>query len=327
MNVHDRTVKPVEASSHKVQEVGSLEHRDTTSSNANKFNLAIDDEKIDFNISSVPNAMVKRSHSINVHNLIQQIENHPQRQALQNDLQQHQAFNPFSKESKDAIMAVGNTELCEIVDVEPKSQCRTCLTYWSAGIVYCTCGHLMEDDTTENKKKISSVLDLFSIPNFYIKKGRPHGHKYGKKEGCKEYRTANQLQKRCRKKHYENIHDRFIRDKFFRKTMIELGRSEEIILEVDRLASEDHNHITTQEEIDVYRGNWWIRSNVVNFDTMPTRRQPDFKKAMSTLHRLKKAEDKTHYENWSQSSSSWWQWQTTWWHPYYETSPQRWIEH
>ena len=227
MSDHDRTGKPVEESSHKVQEVGSLENRDTTSSNANKFNLAIDDENIDFNISGVPNAMVKRSHGINVHNLIQQIENHPQRQALQSDLQQHRAFNPFSEESKDAIMAAGNTELCEIVDVEPKSQCRACLTYWSAGIVYCSCGHLMEDDTTENKKYISSVLDLFSIPNFYIRKGRPHGHRYGKKAGCKEYHTANQLQRRCRKKKYENIHDRFIRDKFFRKTMIELGRSEE----------------------------------------------------------------------------------------------------
>ena len=155
----------------------------------------------------------------------------------------------------------------------------------------------MKDDTTENKKYISSVLDLFSIPNFYIRKGRPHGHKYGKAPGCKEYHTANQLQKRCRKKKYDNIHDRFIRDKFFRKTMIELGRSEEIILEMDRLASEDHSHIATQEEIDVYRGNWWIRSNVVNFDTMPTRHQPDFKKALSILYRQKKAENKKHYES------------------------------
>ena len=291
MKDHDRTGKPVEGSSHKVQEVGSLEHRD----DADKFNLAMDDENIDFNISGVPNAMVKRSHSINVHNLIQQIENHPQRQALQDDLQQHRAFNPFSEQSKDAIMAAGNTELCEIVDVEPKSQCRACLTHWSAGIVYCTCGLLMKDDTTENKKYISSVLDLFPIPNFYVRKGRPHGHRYGKAPGCKEYHTANQLQKRCRKKKYDNIHDRFIRDKFFRKTMIELGRSEEIILEMDRLASEDHSHIATKEEIDVYRGNWWIRSNVVNFDTMPTRRQPDFKKALSTLYRLKKAEDKKHH--------------------------------
>ena len=49
--------------------------------------------------------------------------------------------------------------------------------------------------------------------------------------------------------------------------MIELGRSEEVILEMDRLASEDHSHIATEEEIDVYRGNWWIRSNLV----IPTR--------------------------------------------------------
>ena len=118
-----------------------------------------------------------------------------------------------------------------------------------------------------------------------------------------------------------------IRDTLFRKTMIELGRSEEVILEMDRLASEDHSHIATEEEIDVYRGNWWIRSNLVDSDTMPIRHRPDFKKALSTLHRLKKTEDKAHYENWSHSSSSWWQWQTTWWQPYYETSPQRWIEH
>ena len=315
------------AHTHTVQEFGSLEHRDTASSNANKFNLAIDDENIDFNISGVPNAMVKRSHGINVHNLIQQIENHPHRKALQSDLQQHRAFNPFSKESKDAITAAGNTELCEIVDVEPKSQCIACLTYWNVGIVYCTCGHFLQYDTTKNKKYISSVLDLFSIPNFYIRKGRPHGHRYGKKEGCKEFHTAKQLQKRCRKKHYENIHDRFILDTTFRKTMIELGRSEDVILEMDRLASEDHSHIATEEEIDVYRGNWWIRSNLVNSDTMPTRHRPDFKKALSTLYRLKKSEDNAHYEKWSHSSFSWWQWQTTWWDPYYETSPQRWTQH
>ena len=171
MRNHDRTGKPVEGRSHKVQEVGSLEDRDTTSSNANKFNLAIDEENIDFNISGVPNAMVKRSHSINVHNLIQQIENHPQREALQSDLQQHRAFNQsLHQRVKRCDYDCWNTELCEIVDVEPKSQCRACLTHWSTGIVYCTCGHLMKDDTTENKKYISSV---FSIPNFYIRKDRP----------------------------------------------------------------------------------------------------------------------------------------------------------
>ena len=90
----DRTGEPVEGRLHKVQEVGHLKNRD----DADKFNLAMDDENIDFNISGVPNAMVKRSHGINVQNLIQKIESHPQREALQNDLQQHRAFNPFRKE-------------------------------------------------------------------------------------------------------------------------------------------------------------------------------------------------------------------------------------
>ena len=159
---HDRTGEPVEGRLHKVQEDGYLKNRD----DADKFNLAMDDENIDFNISGVPSAMVKRSQSISVHNLIQKIESHPQREAIQNDLQQHRAFSPFSEESKYAIMAAGNTELCEIINVEPKLQCKACLEHWSAGIVYCTCGHLMEDDSAENKKYISSVLDLFSIPNF-----------------------------------------------------------------------------------------------------------------------------------------------------------------
>ena len=101
-----RTGQPVEGRLHKVQEDGYLKNRD----DADKFNLAMDDENIDFNISGVPNAMVKRSQSISVHNLIQKIERHPQQEAIQNDLEQHQSFNPFSDESKVAIIAAGNTE-------------------------------------------------------------------------------------------------------------------------------------------------------------------------------------------------------------------------
>ena len=297
-HAHDGTGELVKssASAHTVKEFVPAEHRDIASSNAdNEFNRASDEENIDFNIPGVPNSTVKRSHGVNVHNLIQKIENHPQRQALQSDLQQHRAFNPFSKESQDAIKAAGNTELCEIVDVDPKAQCNACLSYWDVGIVYCTCGHFLRDHTAENKKYIKSVLDLFSIPNFYIRKGRPHGHRYGKKEGDKEYHTANQLQKKCIKRKYKNIHDRFIRDTWFRKNMLELGRTEEVIREMDRLANEDHTHIATEEELDVYRNNWWTRSNFVGSNTMPIRHRPDFKKALSTLHRLKKEDDKAFF--------------------------------
>ena len=167
-HAHDGTGQPVEqnsSSTHTVKEqFASEENRDIASFNADdEFNSATDEENIDFNIPGVPHSTVKRSHGVNVRNLIQKIENHPQRHALQSDLQQNRQFNPFSKESQDVIKAAGNTELCELLDVEPKAQCKVCLSYWDVGIVYCTCGHFLRDDTTENKKYIKSVLDLFSI--------------------------------------------------------------------------------------------------------------------------------------------------------------------
>ena len=73
MHAHDGTGELVKssASTHTVKEqFVPAEHRDIATSNADKFNLATDEENIDFNIPGVPNSMVKRSHGINVHNLI-----------------------------------------------------------------------------------------------------------------------------------------------------------------------------------------------------------------------------------------------------------------
>ena len=127
---HDGTGQLVEqnsSSAHTVKEqFAPEENRDIASfSTDNEFNRAINEENIDFNIPGLPHSAVKRSHGVNVQNLIQKIENHPQRRALQNDLQQHRQFNPFSKESRDVIKAAGNTELCELLDVEPKAQCKS----------------------------------------------------------------------------------------------------------------------------------------------------------------------------------------------------------
>ena len=78
---------------------------------------------------------MKQSHGVNVQNLIQKIENHPQRHALQSDFQQHRQFNLFSKESQDVIKAAGHTELFELLDVEPEAQYKACLACWDVGIV------------------------------------------------------------------------------------------------------------------------------------------------------------------------------------------------
>ena len=98
------------------------EHREIASFNTNnEFNRAIKEEDIDFNIPGVPHFTVKQLHGASVRDLSQKIENHPHRRTLQSDLQQHRQFNPFSKESRDVIKAAGNTELCELLDIEPKA--------------------------------------------------------------------------------------------------------------------------------------------------------------------------------------------------------------
>ena len=124
------------------------------------------EEDIDFKMPGLPHCIVKQFQSANVRELIQKIENHPNRQALQRDLQQSQSFNPFSQESKQMIHEVGNIELCELLDTEPKTQCKVCLPYWDIGIVYCTCGHFLRKGTEENKKFIKYTMDLLSIPDY-----------------------------------------------------------------------------------------------------------------------------------------------------------------
>ena len=212
---HDGSGQPDERNSsntHTVKEHAPEEHREIASFNTNnEFNRATNEEDIDFNIPGVPNSTVKQLHGASVRDLIQKIENHPNRHALHRDLQQSQSFNPFSQESKEMIHEVGNVELCELLDMEPKAQCKVCLSYWDVGIVYCTCGHFLRNGTEENKKFVQYTMHLLSNPNYYIKKGRPHGHRHGKKPGDHEYFVANSIKKKCKKKNFLGIHDRFIR--------------------------------------------------------------------------------------------------------------------
>ena len=92
---------------------------------------------IDFRIPGLPNSVVKQAENYRVRELVKQIENHPHRQVLQ---QQNNAYNPFSEKSKKMIKDMGNVELFELFETDPKTQCKECLLYWSQGIVYCTCG-------------------------------------------------------------------------------------------------------------------------------------------------------------------------------------------
>ena len=59
----------------------------------------LNEVNMDFRIPGLPHSVVKHAQSASVRELIQKIENHPDRHALQQDLRQNQAYNPFSPES------------------------------------------------------------------------------------------------------------------------------------------------------------------------------------------------------------------------------------
>ena len=121
------------------------------------------EEDMDLKIPGLPHSIVKHAQSASVRELIQKIENHPNRHALQRDLRQSQSFNPFSSESKQIIHEVGNVELCELLETEPKTQRKVCLSYWDIGIVYCTCGHFLRKGREENQK----FMQVHDGPPFY----------------------------------------------------------------------------------------------------------------------------------------------------------------
>ena len=79
------------------------------------------------------------------------------------------------------IQDMGNVEVFELCETIPKVQCSECFLFWNQGIVYCTCGHLLRDNQS-SRNILRWTLDLLSIPNYFIKKERPHGNRHGKTE-------------------------------------------------------------------------------------------------------------------------------------------------
>ena len=156
--------------------------------------IMVNEADMDFRIPGLPHSVVTHAQSTSVRQLIQKIENHPDRHALQQDLRQNQSFNPFSPESKQMIQDVGNIELCELLETEPKTQCTACLSYWDTGMICRTCGHFLHKETGVNRKFVKHTMDL------------------------------NQLKKKCKKRDFQGIHDRFLRDQEFRIRMIESHR-------------------------------------------------------------------------------------------------------
>ena len=265
-------------------------------------------------------------------NFVKKIESHPHRQALQADLQQNNANNPFSDELKAMIRDMGNAELFELCETIPKVQCSECLLYWNQGIVYCTCGHLLkESESSQNFHQWR--LDAFSIQNYVIKKGRPRGARHPKTEAQKQHFLAHNARETCIKKNFEGIHDRFQRGSTYRDSQLKIGWTEEKCIAMDNLAQEDHSNCPFSEEYERYKKNWFISLNKSG-RIAPMKLRSDFREALANMHRLHRESGEERpepiplyqYQRWhsssSSSSTSWWQWNDHWWSSYFFSGEQ-----
>ena len=77
----------------------------------------------DFRVSGLPHAVVRQAENFRVRELVKKIKSQPHRQDLQADLQQNNAYNPFSDDSKAMIREFGNVEFFEFCETIPKVQC------------------------------------------------------------------------------------------------------------------------------------------------------------------------------------------------------------
>ena len=120
-----------------------------------------------------------------------------------------------------ASTSMGNVDLFELFETIPKVLCSECFLTWNQGIVYCTCGHLLKESEASQHFHRWRV-DAFSIENYVIKKERPRGARHGKTEAQMEHFRAHNARRRCLKKKFEGIHNRFLQDSTYRDSLLKL---------------------------------------------------------------------------------------------------------
>ena len=75
-------------------------------------------------------------------------------------------------------------------------------------------------------------------------------------EEQRKHFIAHNLRKRCIKKGFEGIHDRFQNDSTFRESLLSIDRTEEVCIQMDKDAQKDFTYRMTEDEYFRYRKNW-----------------------------------------------------------------------
>ena len=237
---------------------------------------------IDFRVSGLPHAVVQQVENFRVRELVKKMESHPHREALQADLQQSNAYNPLSEESKVMIREMANVELFDLCETIPKVQCSECLLYWNQGIVYCTCGHLLVE--SESSQIFHQWrLDALSIPHYVIKK-----EKNPTVLGTAKLRHRKSISWPATRG--RDVSKRIMMEftivsneiQFIVIRNSKLVGAEEKCIEMGKLAQEDHSYRLSYEEYERYQKHWYLTLNKSGKNA-PMRLRSDFRTAVTLM--------------------------------------------
>ena len=140
--------------------------------------------------------------------------------------------------------------MCELLVTEPEAQCKVCLSYLDVASSVARAGTSFEMERRRTRNLSSTPWISSRYPNL-LHKERATPRAPLREEARGPRVLHRKFAQEAIAKFYLGIHDRFIRDEKFRKNMCDIGRTEQICREMDKLADEDHTHHITPEEIRV----------------------------------------------------------------------------
>ena len=168
-------------------------------------------------------------------------------------------------------------------------------------------------------------LDALSIPNYVTEKGRPRGGRHVKTEAQKEHFIVHNARRRCIKKKFEGIHDRFQRDLIHRDSQLKKlagpRRSASRWTSWHRKTTPIAHQLRSLRD---FQKTWSISLNTSGRNA-PMKLRSDISEAVTKMHRLHResGEERSapipfhQFRKWhsssSSSSTSWWQWNDHWW--------------
>ena len=97
------------------------------------------------------------------------------------------------------------------------------------------------------------LFELSETNQYVIQKMRLHDSRHWKTEKQRKHIFAHNFRKRCIKKNFEGIHDRFQKDLIFRESQLSIVRTEEVCIQMDEDAQKHFTYRMSSDEYFRYK--------------------------------------------------------------------------